>query len=54
MVSTNKTGALLCLGGKYVVQKLDGPKRGGASLSLLSTKEKELTKNMLAVVTITE
>lgn len=40
MVSTNQVGAFLCPGGKYVMQKLDGPKRGGVSLSLLITKEK--------------
>lgn len=49
MVSTNKAGAFQCLGDKYVMQKLDGLKRGDASLSLLITKEKELTKNVYSI-----
>lgn len=47
MVGTNKAGAFQCLGDKYMIEVLDGPKREGASLSLLITKEKELAKDVV-------
>ena len=47
MVGTNKAGAFQYLGDKYVIQALDAPKREGASLSLLITKEKELAKDVV-------